>query len=204
MEYTQMKMNGTTLKIAAAAVVIVGILFWGLTSIGSKSFSGANLNFGANAGPITVTNPSDSPVDVQMVGTGSRGFSVVSAVEGLAGTSAKQGTGTTTTQLLEFKLPAGTSEFTVVKGTDVKFVTTSPTVLQAIVAPMTSDSVRSTLLFTLAVVVISLFFMSYVTDHAWINMIRGKAAVPAYMPIANTDTAQGATIRAFGDNRKHD
>jgi hypothetical protein len=50
MDSTQMKLNGTTLKIAAAAVVIVGIIFWGITSIGSQSFSGANLTFGAAAG----------------------------------------------------------------------------------------------------------------------------------------------------------
>jgi hypothetical protein len=199
-----MKMNGTTLKLIAAGVVIVGVIFWGLTSIGSKSFSGANLAFGADAGTIKVTNPSDAPVDVQMIGTGSRGFSVVSSVEGLAGTSAKQGTGTTTTQLLEFKLPPGTSEFTVVKGTDVQFVSTSPTVLNAVVAPMTSDSVRSTLIFTAAVILAALFFMSYTTNHAWINMIRGRAATPAYVPIAISDTAQGQALRGFGDNRKKD
>jgi hypothetical protein len=199
-----MKMNMTTLKIAAAAVVIVGIIFWGITSIGSKSFSGANLAFGADAGPITITNPSDTPVDVQMIGTGSRAFSIVSAVEGLAGTSVKQGTGAATTQLLEMKLPSGTSEFTVVKGTDVQFVSASPTVLQAVVAPMTSESVRSTLLLTAAVVLICLFFMSYTTDHAWISMLRGKTATPAYVPIAISDSAQGQALRGFGDNRKKD
>lgn len=199
-----MKLNGTTLKIMAAAVVIVGVIFWGITSMSSKSFSGANLTFNTEAGPIAVTNSSDTPVNVQIVGTGSRAFTVQSSVEGLGGSSAKQGTGAATTQLLDITLPPGTSEFTVVRGNNVQFVSTSPTVLQATVQAMSSDSVRSTLIIMGVVVLLALFFMSYTTDHAWVNILRGKRAVPAYVPIAITDTAQGQAIRGFGDNRKRD
>ena len=190
-------------KVAVALVLVVATLYWVMDSFRTRSYSGDNLNFSVASGPVTVTNLSDKPIPVQIVGTGARAFAVASAVEGVAGSSTRQGTGTGATQLYEFVLPPGVTEFTVTRGTDVKFVANADTNLEATVQPINANDSRTTLIAAIAVILGSLFYISSVTGHRWMNMLRRKGdAVQVPTPIVETaDGGQGRIARPYGDNR---
>lgn len=198
-----MKLNWNTLKVVLAFVVIVGVAFWAVDSIRSRSYNGTNLSFDTGGGIITVTNPSDEPAAAQFIGSGSRTFWVSSTIEGVSGSSTREGTGSTRMHQFEFELPPGTSEFTVSGGTDVNFVADTDTELQATVDPMSSESRRITLIATAVVILGALFYASNVFDHRWLNMLRpGTIApdVPASSSVSASE-GQGRAARSFGDNR---
>ena len=182
-----MKLNWNTLKIVLAFVVIVGVIFWAVDSVRSRSYSGTDLSFDTSGGTITITNPSEEPAPVQFTSSGSRTFRVSSSIEGVTGSSTRVGTGSTRTQQFEFELPPGTSEFTVSGGTDVSFVADTATELQATVNPMSSESRRNTLIAATIVVFGTLFYASNVTRHQWIKSLRHRV-LPSRQDTAKQDT----------------
>jgi hypothetical protein len=188
-------------KVLIAVVVVIATLFFGVNSLLSHSYSGPNLNFGVGSGTVTVTNPSDQPLGVQLLSSRSGGFSVTSEVEGVAGRSERQGTGNKSTQLYAFQLPAGVSEFSV-RGSDVNFAATTETVLSAIVQPVTSGELR-TILIAMAVVILgALFYISSTMGHRWFYALRGQPAVaPVVVSVADMNGGQGPATRTYGDNR---
>src|SRR5689334_15598842 len=113
-----MKLN---LKVIIAIVVIIGATVWAVDSVRSRSYSGTAFTFSVGHGAVTLVNSSDAAVPVQLVGTGSRSFTVATSMDGVAGTSERVGTGRTTTQLFEFSPLPGSTNFTVTGGTDVNF-----------------------------------------------------------------------------------
>ena len=170
-------------KILAALVVLVGVTFWGVDSLRTRSYSGTDLNFGVGSGPVTVTNPSDQAIPVQLVGTGTRSFAVSSSIDGVAGSSTREGSGRNTTQLFEFELPPGVSEINVVRGTAVNFVASADTSFAASVQPVNAEEAKSTLILAAIVIIGALFYSSKATSHRWVNLIRReKAAVQAVQP----------------------
>ena len=201
-----MKLNWNAFKIALAFVVIVGVVFWAVDSVRSRSYSGANISFDTAGGIITVTNPSDDPLVAQFIDSGSRTFRVSSTIEEVNGSSTRVGTGSTSSHQFEFELPSGTSEFTVSGGRNVRFVADTATELQATVNPMSSESRRTTLIAAAVVVFGSLFYASNVTRHQWIKSLRhrvvpsgpdtSKQPTPVVM-----DGGQGDATRSYGDNR---
>lgn len=204
-----MKLNWNTFKVGLAFVVIVGVAFWAVDSIRSRSYSGTDLSFDTTAGLITVTNPSGDPVAAQLIGSGARTFRVSSTIEGVSGSSTRMGTGSTRTHQFEFELPSGTSEFTVSGGTDVRFVADTDTELQATVNPMSSESRRNTLIAAAVVVFGALFYASNITDHHWFKSLRHKV-LPSHQDTSKQDTqptpvamdgGQGHAARSYGDNR---
>ena len=170
-------------KILAALVVLVGVTFWGVDSLRTRSYSGTDLNFDVGSGPVTVTNPSDQAIPVQLVGTGTRSFAVSSSIDGVAGSSTREGSGRNTTQLFEFELPPGVSEINVVRGTAVNFVASADTSFAASVQPVNAEEAKSTLILAAIVIIGALFYISKATSHRWVNLIRReKAAVQAVQP----------------------
>ena len=170
-------------KILVALVVLVGVTFWGVDSLRTRSYSGTDLNFGVGSGPVTVTNPSDQAIPVQLVGTGTRSFAVSSSIDGVAGSSTREGSGRNTTQLFEFELPPGVSEINVVRGTAVNFVASADTSFAASVQPVNAEEAKSTLILAAIVIIGALFYISKATSHRWVNLIRReKAAVQAVQP----------------------
>ena len=163
-------------KILAALVVLVGVTFWGVDSLRTRSYSGTDLNFDVGSGPVTVTNPSDQAIPVQLVGTGTRSFAVSSSIDGVAGSSTREGSGRNTTQLFEFELPPGVSEINVVRGTAVNFVASADTSLAASVQPVNAEEAKSTLILAAIVIMGALFYISRATGHRWINLIRREKA----------------------------
>lgn len=200
-----MKLNWTTFKVVFAFVIIVGTLFWAVDSVRSRFYQGTHLNFTVGRGPVTVTNTSSQPVSVQLMGEGLRFFAVTSPIEGLSGSSTRQGAGSSTTQLLTFDLPFGVSEFTVLRGsTGMTFVASSFTGLDVIAQPLDPIEARTTLLAAAIVILGSLFYISSATGHYWLNVIQGKAASTQDMRPAVTglmDGGQGRPMKAYGDNR---
>jgi hypothetical protein len=169
-----MKFN---LKVIIAAVVLVGAVFWGFDSVRTRSYSGTDLNVGVGSGPVTLTNPSDEALPVQLVGTGTRSFSVSSTAEDVSGSSSRQGSGSNTIQLFEFELPAGVTELMIVtRGSDVKFVADAGSRLDVIVQPLTAGDEQTTLIIAVIVILGALFYISRATGHPWLSLIRREKA----------------------------
>ncbi len=161
-------------RVLIAIVIVVGAAIWGIDSLRNRSYSGSNLNFVIGGGPVTVTNPSEVELPVQLVST--RSFSVTSSQEALTGRSATEGSGRNTSQLFAFLLPVGTSEFTITRGTNVNFVATTDTSLDASVEPLSANDARTTLLVMAVAMLGSLFYMSSVNGHRWISASRRDKA----------------------------
>ena len=73
-------------------------------------------------------------------------------------------------------MPTGVSEFTIVGGRDVKFLSNSDVRLEATVNPLSADEVRDRLILIAIVILVSLFFLSNINDHRWISASRRKKA----------------------------
>jgi hypothetical protein len=187
-------------KVLIAVVVIVLAAYWAVDSVRTRSYSGSNLTFGVGTGPVTITNPSDVPILVQFVGTSGRSFNVTSNIEGVAGASVRTGTGRTATQVFEFSLPAGVSEFAVLRGTQVNFVAPAEGSLEAVVQPVSGDDARNTLMVAGIAILGALFFISNTTGHQWLKMLRGKTAVIPVPVAVIAQSAQGREIKSYGDN----
>jgi hypothetical protein len=186
-------------KVAIALVLIVAALFVTVNTIRARTYSGANLAFEVGSGSVTLTNSSDAPVLVQLLGTGSATFVVTSATEGVAGSSIKQ-TSSPTSQLFEFGLPPGDTTFTVAKGKNLKFSTTDATRLQATVQPISSDDVRSTILLGVAVIAGALFYLSNTTQHRLVRKWIGREIpVPLVPVVAAAASNIGNDGRAYSN-----
>lgn len=199
-----MKLNLNTLKLVFAAVMIVATLFWAIDSVRPRAYAGSNLTVEVGSGPVSVTNTSDDPVLVQLVSPGTRTFVVSSTTDGVAGTSVRQSSGTTATQLHEFTLPSGQSEFIIVRGNDVSFVSSTDANLAVSVQPADAGQSSTTYLVAGVVILGLLYYLSSQTEHSWMNALRGRVMpVEVTKPVAVVvgDGGQGPTMKAYGDNR---
>jgi preprotein translocase subunit SecE len=187
-------------KVAAGAIVIIAVMVLAFSITRSTSYSGSNLNFSVSGGPVTVTNPSGDVIPVQLVGSGARNFAVSTSIDGVAGNSTRDGSGSSATQTFLFDLPAGVSEFTVARGNAVQFVAVTDTVLEAVSSPMSSDQMRTTLIIAAVVVLAALFYMSNATGHQWLNTLRGRPQLVT-VPAVDLTEGQGRATRSYGDNR---
>lgn len=167
-----MKINWRAL---IAIVILVGATIWGISSLRTYSYSGTDFNFVVGSGPITVTNPSAIPVPAHLVSA--RVFRVSSSAANLTGRSISQGIGRTATQLFEFTLPFGVNEFTVIGGTNVSFVASTDTPLEAAVYLLNAEDARATFIIIVAVVLGALFLLSSANDHRWISASRRQKAL---------------------------
>jgi hypothetical protein len=186
MEQTQMKLNW---RLIIVVVIMVGVVAWVLTSVLPNSYDGTNLSFNVGTGSVTVNNLSDSPAAVQLIGTGTRSFTLSSNIEGVAGTSTREGSGSTSTQLYDLILPPGSSEFTVTRGTNVKFVSSSDTRFEATVQPVSAGESRTLLIVAAVVLLGGLFYVSRSTGHRWMKSLRRQPApapVVAAIPLVET------------------
>jgi preprotein translocase subunit SecE len=174
----QMNHYWKTVKIVLAFVIVVGAVFWAVNSVRSLSYSGTYLTFPVGNGAVTVTNPSNQPLPVQLVSAGSRSFSVSSTIEGMPGSSTRQQAGSTIGQLVEFALPPGVSEFMVVRGTnvttDVNFVANTETKLEATAQPLNTNDTRAIIIVAVVFVLAMIFYISRATGLRWISVSQRK------------------------------
>ena len=191
-------------KVLIALGLVVVAAFWAVTSVNTYGYNGAKLNFGIGTGNVTVTNPSDTPVHVQLIGTGSRSFTMSNTIPGVTGYSTRQGSGSSTTQLFEFDLPPGTNVFNIARGANVKFVTDADTRLTATVEPLSQNDARTTVIIAIVVILGSLYFASRTTGHGWLSALRRKPA-PVEAPVVQTAETKvaanrGRDGRAYSDS----
>jgi hypothetical protein len=192
-------------RVPIALALIVGVSYWAGYSVIPRSYSGLALDFKIGSGTVTVTNPSNESIPAQLI-TKSGSFRVSSAIEGLSGSSTRQGNGTSATYLIEFELPPGVSEFTITRGQGVSFVANTETRLEATVQPVSESASRTTLIVAAVVVLAALFYISRITNHRWIGILRRqKAPVPDLKPAVAGSIAggQGRPTRSYGDNREN-
>ena len=174
---TKMNIKKFNWKVFLALIVTVVAVVWGVDSLRVRSYSGTDLNFGVGGGPVTVTNPSDATLPVRLVGARPGTFTVSSNIEGVAGRSASQGSGRTATQLFEFGLPPGISEFTVARSEDVNFVANAVMPLEAAVQPLNAENSRTTIIVAVMAILGSLFYLSRANGHRWISASRRQKAL---------------------------
>jgi hypothetical protein len=199
MEQAKMKINW---KVLFALVLIVGVIYWAINLTQVNSYAGSNLTFAVGGGPVTMTNPSDESISVQLIGSGSRSFSVSSTIDEVSGASTREGTGSGRINMFAFELPPGISTFTVARGQDVNFEAVTETKLEAIVESMSSDSAHTTAIVAVVIVLGALFYISHTTGHQWTNLLRRQETlVPEAKPEIKPASGQGRSIRSYGDNR---
>jgi hypothetical protein len=183
-------------KVLIALVVLVAVLFWGVDSLRTRWYSGTDLDFGVGSGPVTITNSTDASVPVQLVSTGTRTFTVSSTADGVLGTSERQGSGRTITQLFAFDLPPGITELLVGAHTSaVSFVTGAAPRLDASVQPLAASDAKTTTIVAGVVILGTLFYISKATDHRWLKLIRRKQAT-----VQVQKTEPHATGSSVGDS----
>ena len=164
-------------RVLVAIALIIGALVWMVDSLRPRSYGGENLRFGVGSGPVTVTNLSDESIPVQLVGTGTRSYTVSSSIEGVSGSSTREGSGRNLTHLFSFMLPSGVSEFVVARGADVNFVADTSNNLEAIVQPLGATEARTALIIGVVVILGSLFYISRLNGHRWMSAMRRQEAV---------------------------
>jgi hypothetical protein len=199
-----MNLSWKLAKILFASLLIIFVIFGAINLILPKTFSGENLSFAIGHGTVTMTNPSSEPIAVQILGTGTGRVRLTSPTQGIADTSEIQGSGRTASQLIEFMLPAGQTDFITDGGNNVSFSASTPTVLSATVQMLSQIEIQGVIFISGLIVLGALFYISRSTNHRWLSMIRGQAApVPVVATTAKTsESAQGSAPRAYGDNRK--
>ena len=180
-------------KVLVALALMVGAIVWTANSIRSTSYSGANLNFSAGTGTVTMTNPSSESIPVRLSNASNRSFSVSSTIDGVPRSSTRGADAS----LIEFELPPGVSEFTIVRGSGVNFIADTDTNLEATVhAANTGTKIK----VLAGIIVVILFFISYTTEHRWLYKLLGKE--PASKLHSKPYTGEQDTdMRAYGDNR---
>jgi hypothetical protein len=198
-----MKLNWKLFKVVFAFLIIFGTVVWALSSLLPTSYNGTNLNVGVGNGTVTVSNPTDEPVPVQLVGTRSRSFTVVSATEGIAGSSTRDRDDNSSVYTFAFELPAGVSEFTIARSADVKFVADTATRLEARVNPLSADSERTTMIVAVVVILGALFYASNAVGHRWITVLRrqGAATQDTQPTTASRTPVKDYAPSPYGDNR---
>ena len=190
-------------KVTLALVLIVASIVLAVNSIRSLSYSGKNLTFAVGSGPVSITNSSDASIPVQFVGAGSRSFVVQSTTNDVTGSSTREGSGSTATQVFGFDLPIGGSEFTITRGTGVNFVANTDTRLVAVVQPASATQSNTTTIAVVIFIMIALYYISRTTEHQWMTLFRGSDKVLSNaMPDRTINLGQGNDMKSFGDNRK--
>jgi hypothetical protein len=189
-------------KVVIALGLVVVAAFWMVSSVLTRSYGGTNLSVDVGSGTVTVTNPSDAAVPVQLVGTGTRPFAISNTIEGVTGSSKRDGTGSTARQLFEFELPAGTNTFAVVRGSNVKLVADSR--LEGTVEPLSQSDARTTLIVGAIVILGLLYFASSTTEHRWMSSLRRKpAAVAAPVTLSAEDKSKTSGANRGRDGRAY-
>ena len=203
-----MKLNWKTVKVLFAFAIIIGAIFWAVNTSRPHSYSGTNLSFEVGSGSVSVMNPSEQSLPVQLVSTGSRSFRVSGTSDAVSGSSTRQGSGSSSSQLFEFELPSGISEFTVTRGTDVNFLANTTTILQVTVNPVSDGTFKAAVITTIVVVLGSLYYASNATNHYWLSWFRSQFASIIVEPSGDTeptpairDGGQGTVPRSYGDSR---
>ncbi len=197
-----MKFDMNMVKILGMIVIMVGAVAGAINTLGSDSYSGANLTFPTAGSSITVVNPSDAGIAAQLLSTGARSFRVTSTADGIAGSSASEGTGTARVNTRDIVLPPGDTTFIVTGGSGVAFTAVTETILTATIQRVSEGTARVVMLGAIAIVLFGLYYISGTTNHALVKRLMGRTTPLPVVAAAGSDASQGTTLRGYGDNLK--
>lgn len=204
-EYSQgvrklMKINW---KVLVAAALIVLVSLWAFDSLRPRFYTDTELNVPLGRGMVTLSNPSEQPLSVQLTGTGSRMFTIVSDDATLHGTSTRQGSGRSVTQLHTLTLPTGVSRFSIVNGSEVRLLANSLNPLEVEIQSTTGSEGTVVVLVTAVVFVSAAFYIFRATGHHLSNPLRRQPVTTPPKPNMFTpvESGQSRPMRAYGDNR---
>ena len=182
-----MKFN---LKIGIAAMVIIVTIILATSVVRPTTYSGLGLNFPVSNGAVTITNASKDALPVQLTGSGYGSFIVTSKADGVGGSSIKQTTDSTTSQLWQFNQPSGVTTFIVAKGSNLKYSAGADARLQASVLPMTDDDTRNVGLLAIVVILVCAYYISAQTNHAFARkLLHRELPVPVVAPVVVAEAA---------------
>jgi hypothetical protein len=132
---------------------------------------------------------------MQILGTGTRIFRVISNLPELSGTSTRTGTGRDSAQILEVTLPQGGAEFQVSGGTNISIVANSTTPLEATVKNLSETESQILVIFAILVIAGAIFYLLP------IRRLRMKN-VTSPIPSTTIENTQGDAVHSYGDNRR--
>lgn len=191
-------------RIPAAIVVILLVGVWMFDSLRLRDYAGGNLNVSIGHGLVTLTNPSDEPIPAQLFSAGARSFAVSSPVEGLSGTSTREGSGSTATQTFLFNVPPGVSTLFVPRGTNVSLMTDTADRLEVLVDTQSASEAQTIRIAGIVVMVIALYFIyRTVRGDQKLALRRQEIADAAAKPVvmnAVRDANVGRDGRAYSDS----
>ncbi len=170
-----MNINERIVKVIIAVVVVLGVSLWVFNTIRPRTYEGVNLEFPINEGIVQVTNTLDA-LQVQLVSLSSQTFRVSSSSDDISGSSFRQDSDEGRTQIFEFVLPSGMSEFTVSGNTNVIFEANTVTNLDATVYPLSNEAMRIRIIGLLVLTLVMLFYISHLYDHLWISAAHRQDA----------------------------
>lgn len=191
-------------KILVTLVLMIAAGVWMFDSVRTRYYTGNDLRFAVGSGRVTVDNPSSEPAPAQLVGTGSRTFTVSRAGEGTLGTSSRQGSGRDISQVFEFTVPSGSSVFTVVRGQNVNFVANTSAGLNASVEPLSAGETQTTMLAAGAVILGGLFYIYTTWRQSQRDALRRQEIADRAAQPVSASAAKSANLgrdgRAYSDS----
>ena len=163
------------LVVTLALVAIIGISYWSFDILRQRTFIGENLFFEVGNGyDISLTNPSDRPVPVEMRAAGQTPFRITIPALDLNASSSLQGSRPDLYESVAFNLPPGQVTIHVKRGSDIWFVSDSDAALHAVVTPLSVEDVQFTITFAGSIILIALYFISSTMQHRWVGMLRDR------------------------------
>jgi hypothetical protein len=175
------------IQITIAVLIMIAAAYWGFTSIRSYTYRGSNIMFPVGGGHAIVTNPSDTPIEIEMrSGERTASFAIASPDLGLTESAKRQGSGRDAFYAVKFELPPGQARVDVTRGNGVMMISRADTPLEATVVPISSSTMRWILILAGGVIVWALYYVSRVTEHRWIGALRNRMSGASLQPKETT------------------
>lgn len=168
---------GNKIRVFLAVVIIAATAVWAVNQVRTRTYSGAQIAFKVGSGSVVVTNRGSDAIPVEMRSPGRTAlFRVESADIGLKESSKRRSGGRDAFHAVSFELPPGQAKIDVVRGANVMFVSGSRQRIDAVVTPMSRESMRTTLIFASFVILGALFYISHTLQHRWLHALRKRLA----------------------------
>jgi hypothetical protein len=177
----------TKIQVAVAVLVMLGVAYWAYTSVRSFSYSGSSIMFPVGSGHVVVKNLGDEPIPIEMRSESRAGtFRVASPAIGLAEAAKRQGAGRDAFYTVSFDLPPGETRIDLTRGSGVHLISRADIAIEAFVTPLAASSIRWILIFSGVVIVYGLYYISRVTQHQWLAVLRSKVTRTRLQPTETT------------------
>lgn len=177
------------LKSGIVLVVICLVAYWAYDSIRERVYTGSEVEFVAGNGNIvTIENSGGESVDLAVSSRSS--FGMTSSSPDPIGSPTREGSGRNLVYSHAIEVPTGTTDFRINRGSEITFSISGESAVDVVVAPMSSDNARNTVLFAGAIILAALFYLSRTFEHQWIRMIRQRISSQDTPPTQPTSASE--------------